>query len=826
MTSSRPSFPAFRALLATLVLCAAGCGGGGDDDDDGVPIDPTFRPAAGAEHKRVDAVFDNAGTTGIAVWTENSAASILESRILYSVYSSGTWSAEAELAARAEDAHIATDGVNFMAVWSGYESGIRSVYARRYGSTGWGAATALESAAGYALHARIASNGTGFCATWCQHDGTAFRIHANRFTTDWEAVPFRLDAATGAYEPDVASDGTGYAVTWYQGDGNIGAAVYDGSWTAAALTAAGSCLSPRIASTRTAGSYVVTWYRSNVIYASHHALGAWGAAQTVSPAGTCGLPGIAASGSAYCIVWPQLGAVDMDLYASIDAGTSWTPAGASAVDATAGDVLAASVASVGTGFAVAWRENEGGTVDVDYVSLYAATWSAPAVLPTGLGDCHDTPAVRRRDAATYTLVWSQAAGTDATSPLTVFARSLTTGGTLGTETDLVRGAWYGSSLAPQVAVNVAAGTALAVWEQYLNGTKGVYGSVYAGGAWGTPAAIEERGASPVVAGDGTGFLVAWIRDGSDVRARRYVPATGWGAAVTVDASDEDVSELQVASAGATACVAWRQLSGTKQSILARVLTVASSTWSSVEDIDDIDTADCGALRLAAAATSGRYGVVWVQDEANDHVYAALLDGSWGAPVHIDEGSATDAAAPDIASDGDGFCATWVQANRIYINRWTVAAPWDTTTELAIDTASALARKTPRIASHGANRYGAAWIEDVVVVANAYDGTAWQATAVVVDTGTGASDALRIAAAGGSGYALTWRESGGGVYNLYGNVLAGGSWGTAPVLLESLSRDVAEATALAHDGTYYLSLHAQYEDADPLLWQVHRVRFRR
>jgi hypothetical protein len=817
-------------LLAALAaaLLATGCSKSGKGGGGASPVDYAFRPNGGAEHRQADAAFNSAGTAGLAVWTEASTSFTLESRILYSVYSAGAWSAEAELAVQAEDAHVATDGTRFMVVWSGLENGIRSVYARLYGASVWGAVATLESATGQAFHPRVASNGSGFCAAWSQHDGAAYRAYASLFTTAWEVSPTRLDAASGAFEPEIASDGSGYAVTWIQADGDVGANVYalSGTWhwlgAAVVNDTAGSCASPRIASN--GGSYAVAWYRSDVIYASACAAAVWGAEQTISPAGSCGFPRIVSSGSNYCIAWPQAGAGGFDLYANVSSGAAWLPANAVAVDATAGNALDASVASTGAGFAVAWVQDEGGPLYVNHVSLYGGSWTAPAVVATGLGSCHDTPAVRRLDATTYALVWTQATGTDAAAPLAVFARSLTTGGTFGTETRLVQGAWYGSSLAPQVAVNVASGTALAVWEQYHNGTKGVYGSLYAAGAWGTPAVIEDRGEAPVVTGDGAGFLAAWIRDGNDVRARRYVPATGWGAAATVDASVETVSALKVASNGTTACVVWQQKSGTKQSILASLLTLASSTWSGAADIDTTDAADCSAPRIAAAGS--RYGVAWTQDDGVDvHVYASVHDVAWGAPAHVDNGTATDAATPDIASDGAGLCATWIQSDRVHVNRWTTTAAWTTATARTIDSATGSNRKTPRVASHGTDRFCVAWIENDYVVANAYDGIDWQTDAALIETISGASDEPRIAGSG-TGYAVTWRKLSGGRHDLYGNVLAGGSWSTTSLLLEGLDRDVDAKTALVYDGAYYLSLHAQYEPADPLLWQIQQVLFRR
>jgi len=104
-----------------------------------------------------------------------------------------------------------------VAVWEGDAPGSNySVWANRYGSSGWGTPELLETEAGGITQIQVASNPSGDgIAVWSQTNGTYYHIWAARYyaLSGWEVAELvEEDAATYAFYPKPALDSNGNAI--------------------------------------------------------------------------------------------------------------------------------------------------------------------------------------------------------------------------------------------------------------------------------------------------------------------------------------------------------------------------------------------------------------------------------------------------------------------------------------------------------------------------------------------------------------------------------------------------------------------------------------
>jgi hypothetical protein len=359
---------------------------------------------------------------------------------------------------------------------------------------------------------------------------------------------------------------------------------------------------------------------------------------------------------------------------------------------------------------------------------------------------------------------------------------------------------------------------LAVWEQYHNGTKGIYGSFGKNGNWVAPFVIADRGASPAAASLGGTYLVVWV-DGHDVSAR-LSDGVAWGTPQIIDSSAGDASSPRIAAQGTTYGVTWQQ----NGNIYTNVYNdTATPSWNGALEIDS--TADACSVPQIAANGSG-YCVAWLQFVTPHYrLFASISTDAgvtWNPPDSLDAVAAT-AASPSIASNGTGYCAGWVQNNRMYTNPW--GGAWGGAQP--IDDGTGHIGSVAGVASSGTG-YAAVWTQGATVsdphhvYANRFDAGLWTG-AVLLESFANLSDEPRIAG-GPAGYGVTWRQFDGARYNLLANAFAHDSWSPNTPTLESGGLDVDAKHVLGYDGRYYLSLYSQYVSSDPLRLMVWWVQF--
>lgn len=455
-------------VLAMLLLTACGGGGGGTASvpDDPTPDDPvtplptepgpTPPPSTAAlkvnsdtlaSHSGASVVFNSAGTSGLAVWQENSGPSV---RLLYSLYTPGAWQPEAELTQGGKYAGAATNGTTFMVAYQ--KNGM--LYFRIYDGS-WGAET-LVSGTNYSISPVIVSNGTGYAVAWVEWESPTYNLYANIYNgSAWDG-PALIDAgANFVNSPRIASNGAGYAVTWYQNDGtenSIYANIYNGSaWGGAILLENSDFYSnyPQIASNGT--GYGVTWQQydgSNYnIYANIYNGTSWGGATPVENSNNYPVaPQIASNGVGYAVAWSQYdsAAFTYSIYANIYNGGAWGTA--ALVESLGFYADSPRIASNGTGYAVTWIQDDG-AVDNIHANIHdGIAWGGAALIESGAGSA-GTPFIVRKGPG-YAAVWEQPGSGDASS---LFIALYGTG--WSTETSLVSGTHRSASTDPALATN-------------------------------------------------------------------------------------------------------------------------------------------------------------------------------------------------------------------------------------------------------------------------------------------------------------------------------------------------------------------------------------
>ena len=203
---------------------------------------------------------------------------------------------------------------------------------------------------------------------------------------------------------------------------------------------------------------------------------------------------------------------------------------------------------------------------------------------------------------------------------------------------------------PELAVN-AAGEAIAAWRTVQNDPGEPVATVLwttrrsAGGAWSTPAPLENEGVTVNVAIDGDGDATAiWQSAATEPRRLRaaWQPAGGaWSEPVTLDDDasfgryDTDgYQPQQDLDAAGNVTALW---SHARSSIRTATMSPEGS-WS-----EPLELGTSGDIPALAVNASGAAAAVWIQSPNEEAVYVATRPGLAGPSVTL-EGSATPSSA--------------------------------------------------------------------------------------------------------------------------------------------------------------------------------------
>lgn len=476
---------------------------------------------------------------------------------------------------------------------------------------------------------------------------------AGNLTVAASATAFTFAApvnAGSAYAVTVLSQPTGQTCSVQNGSGttsaNVGnvavscAVVVAGAkaWQGASLLETldvGEALEPRIAFD-TQGNAMASWYQVSSIggnykpYARRYSPGTgWGAVAQIptdplwNNAYSTPQIAFAPSGNAVavfsgcipdgCAIWS----------AQFTAATA-TWGTATELIAGAGNSPQAQIASDAAGNAlVVWQERSGISSRILAVRFEAgtSTWGAARVLSADLGGFG--PKIAFDASGNAIAIWAMRDTANATGYKLMSDRYVAGSGwhPQGLPTTI---ATLGDGGLYSLAVG-AAGSAMAVWNQYVGTTLSLYSSRYAAGAWAAPSLDGTKtnmagSYSVSVAMDGNGnAIVVWDEiDSGDVVsswARRFVAGVG-GAAVRIDDLTAGRFPRIAMDAAGNAMAVWEK---------------GSSTW------------------------------------ANRYVAGT----GWAGPMLIDDTNGGRSSSPDVAVDGNGNAiAVWTKSSGLTsVNIW-------------------------------------------------------------------------------------------------------------------------------------------------------------
>ena len=254
----------------------------------------------------------------------------------------------------------------------------------------------------------------------------------------------------------------------------------------------------------------------------------------------------------------------------------------------------------------------------------------------------------------------------------------------------------GRAANPALAVD-GAGNGFAVWERrdLVSSDRQIWANRYdvEQGGWGTPALLQNgdvtQANAPSIAADPSGNATAvWVQDDLDpadpqlIRAIRYAPGVGWGAAETIGPPGDTLIAAGKTAVGMDdeggAIAVWNPPAGQGGAVLWANRYTPGLGWGEVEVIKSDENTTVGGFRLDVGSNGDAF-VIWVQDNGSDtelryDIWAVRFSADmWSVPRRIDNHDNGDKKAPDIAIDGAGMAyAVWSQvgdADDVFENIW-------------------------------------------------------------------------------------------------------------------------------------------------------------
>ncbi len=623
----------------------------------------------------------------------------------------------------------------------------------------------------YHTNPAMAFNGSGTgIAVWAENASNNVnnaRLLYAKYNGAWQQEAELVAGGVGSYF-DVASDGAGFMVV-YSKDSGIYAQLFSNAGVPAGAAALirsssdGYNSSPRVVSSG-ADLYAAAWYGSDSpsgkdrTFASVYSAGAWGTPVYVS--NTAGnvynQPSIASNGSGYAVAWSQYDSTVYNVYANISSGGTWTTTTATLLENdNAGNASEPRVASDGSDYAVTWYQHDGSVYNI-YVNVSSGgAWSAASLVENGSPAAY-SPAIASRGVGIYAIAWRQSDGAN----------------------------------------------------------DSIYANVSSGGAWSVGAAklIENDSyyaTSPSIAAGSTNYGVAWYQyDNGASRWRIYsnmfssLTDTTKDSAAAVESGAGDAWSPQMLRNGAGFVAVWNQrnASGT-DSIFANLY---SGSWGAATELVQGSYRGTSWAPVTATNKYGDFLAVWIQYNAGAYAYGRLYKiGAWGEPFTIGSCSFCGVGQVEVATNGTDFMITWSDSSGAVRAR-TCDRSGNLGTEYDLrDPANTSYSYSPRVASNGSD-YAVAWIQYynglASVYANIYSNATWAGAGLLENIDRWVSEPIAIAS-NSADYAVSWYQSDstGTSMNIYASMSTGASWGGATIVDNST---YAHSPALASNGTNY------------------------
>ncbi|MBC8055752.1 MAG: hypothetical protein H7Y61_04175 [Rhizobiales bacterium] len=340
-------------------------------------------------------------------------------------------------------------------------------------------------------------------------------------------------------------------------------------------------------------------------------------------------------------------------------------------------------------------------------------------------------------------------------------------------------------------------------------------------SWGPPQLIEtdDLGNAELVhvAANAIGQAIAvWQQAGSvtiNIFAARYTPGIGWGAREPIDITPFTSQQPRVAiDAQGNAIVVWMNSDNFRTNIWARRYTPAGG-WGSAQLIETGD----GGADGPQVAFDGAGNAIAVFSQGDGPLTSLMANrfvpgSGWGTASAIESDSTGAALAPAIAVDTNGNAVVvWVWANvsvpghNVWANRYTAGAGWGTAGPIDVGYAPNVTA-APQVALDGAGSAIAVWHRpdgsspfDTIWTSRYVDGDGWGAPSLLETDDTNSARNARVAFDAGGNATVVWTQSDGVHTNVLANrFTAGAGWGT-PLLIETDNGGSAHEAQLVVDG---------------------------
>lgn len=576
--------------------------------------------AGSAPYRALSIAYDAQGN-GVALFCTSSAASGRAGKLLYASYdaASDAWSAEHVLATDLSagvvflPARVVSNGATFLAVWQVRAGPIRAALI-----TGGLAGPVTELAPNGNLTYPpptfdVAANGARYAAVFV--DGAVLKMRTHDGAA-WDAAgATTLSETYQAINPVIAPRGSSWVAAWGEGNYALRTGSYDAAsrtWTTAQLPgASGSAyiVAPAIASN---GSTVVVGWGTTTgpVMASTDTGAGFGAAVNVSNGSGDGAYALsaAANGGRFAIAWRDRYSGGASAYGALFDGSAWS--GASQLEWRNGAVKNVRVAPSGTGFAAA-MEIADTTASGSPSSIWmnpttsGGYWSSINQTQVESLATHATDLVVAQRGPGVALAWTQDDGTRHQVRLVSHGAA-----GFGATVPLANPGQPGGSGDVRLASG-GAGDVAAVWTQDHRGARAVFAALRSGGTWSAPVLISLSADSPAVASNGVGFMIAYVeRDvtGAALGVRVVAFVNGVPGAVTsFDCGGYAAPQPVLASDGSGYVVAWRY-GVSAAGLRAAIRPAATTTWESPRDL-----AVSSVSAVAVAGRPGAYMVTWRED---------------------------------------------------------------------------------------------------------------------------------------------------------------------------------------------------------------------
>ncbi len=456
------------------------------------------------------------------------------------------------------------------------------------------------------------------------------------------------------------------------------------------------------------------------------------------------------------------------------------PPAAAAADA--GKNATFSVAATGDALRYQWTRNQ-----VGIPGATAASYTTPVLTPNDNG-------------AVYGVIVYNGAGL-VISPgavLTVAAAPAQWQTAAAIETDDT-----GNAMGPSIAVN-ATGEAVAVWLQPGGGS--VNNSIWANrytpaDGWGTAQVIsdDQGGAqnAQVVAVDASGNATAVWQQSDSIWANRYTAGSGWGTPVLIEAGNDWAGNPQVGvdAGGNVTAVWWQRIGGRISTVANRY--VPGSGWGNPVAIEADDSGDTGPPQIAVDA-AGNAVVVWpwsADTGGSNFIYNVWANRyvagvGWGSATPIDSNNTTQPnTAPQVALGADGNAiAVWHRTDGSFdsvgSNRYTAGVGWGSA--VLLETDPAVLSRNARVAIDPAGNAIAVWEQYAGATANVMAsrytaGAGWGSATLIETDDAGSAFAPQIVIDANGVATAMWsqRNVSGFTFNVWANrYVPGSGWGGA------------------------------------------------